>query len=187
MFSWLSDLFEQIESFLHLPDLLFSNWSAIFRILLTTIILYFALVIFMKLFGSRSVSSFSVYDMIATITIGSVVSSTMLLKEVNLINGIIAVLGLLILQFFLSAIVGKWEKIYPVTNPTPKVVFLDGEYISENMKKTRVNKEEILSAIRREAGTTSDQIYAVLLEANGDLSVIQEVTPGYEEEITKYL
>lgn len=187
MLTWLSDRFAQIESFLHLPDLLFSNWSALFRILLTTIVLYFALVIFMKLFGSRSVSSFSVYDMIATITIGSVVSSTMLMKEVNLLNGITGVLALLLLQFFLSRIVGKWEKLYPLTNPSPKVVFLEGEYLTENMQKTRVNKEEILSAIRREAGTTSDQIYAVMLEANGDLSVIQEVTPGYEEEVTKYL
>lgn len=187
MFTWLSNLFAQIESFLHLPDLLFSNWTALFRILVTTIVLYFALVIFMKLFGSRSASSFSVYDMIVTITIGSVVSSTLLTKEVNLLNGISGVLILLFLQFFLSKIIGKWEKLYPFTNPSPKVVFLEGEYKTENMKKTRVNKEEILSAIRREAGTTSDQIYAVLLETNGELSVIQEVTPGYEEEIIRYL
>ena len=187
MLTWLSNLFAQIEEFLNLPKLLFNGWSSTGRIIVTTILVYFVLIVSLKLFGSRSVSSFSVYDMIATFTIGSIISSTLVLEEVNVINGVTAIIVLLLIQYGLSKILTKWEKMYPKTNPIPTVVFLKGDYIQENMKKIRVNREEILSAIRREAGTTSDQIYAVLLEANGDLSVIKDVTPAFEEEITKYL
>lgn len=184
---WLSNIFTKIEEFLNLPKLLFNGWESTGRIILTTIVIYFILVILLKLFGSRSVSSFSVYDMIATFTIGSVISSTLLLEEINLINGVTAIVILFFMQYGLSKILTKWEKLYPKTNPVPTIVYLKGEYKKENMQKMRVNREEILSAIRREAGTTSDQIYAVLLEANGDLSVIQNVSPAFEEEITKYL
>lgn len=187
MLTWFTDLLTKIESFLNLPQWLFKDWSTILRIVLTTIVLYILLIFFLKLFGSRSVSSFSVYDMLATITMGSVVSSTLVLKEVTLLNGVSALLVLLILQYLFSKMVSKWEKLYPITMPTPKILFLKGKYQTENMSKTRVNKEEILSAIRREAGTTSDQIYAVLLEPNGDLSVIKEATPEYESEIMQYL
>ena len=187
MLTWLSNIFIKIEEFLNLPKLLFNGWGSTGRIILTTVMIYFVLVISLKLFGSRSVSSFSVYDMIATFTIGSIISSTVLLEEINLINGVSAIIVLLFMQYGLSKILVKWKKLYPKTNPVPKIVFLKGEYVTENMQKGRVNKEEILSAIRREAGTTSDQIYAVLLEANGDLSVIQDVTSGFEDEIMKYL
>lgn len=187
MLTWLSNIFTEIEVFLNTPKLLFDGWQSTGRIMLTTILIYFVLIISLKLFGSRSVSSFSVYDLIATFTIGSTISSTLLLEEINLINGITGIVVLLLMQYGLSKILTKWEKLYPKVNPVPKIVYLKGEYITENMKKTRVNKEEILSAIRREAGTTSDQIYAVLLEANGDLSVIQDATPAFENEITKYL
>lgn len=187
MFSWLSNLFTQIEDFFGTPKLLFDGWQSTARITLTTILLYIILIVLLKIFGSRSVSSFSVYDMIATITIGSVISSTMILKEINLLNGMVAIVVLLILQFLLSKVVAKWEGLYPFANPTPKVIYYKGEFKTESMKKVRVNKEEIYSAIRREAGMTSDNIEAVLLEPNGDLSVIKKISPEYEDEITKYM
>lgn len=149
--------------------------------------LYLILLVLLKIFGSRSVSSFSVYDMIATITIGSVISSTLVLKEINLINGIVAIGGLLILQFSLSKLMTKWERLYLFANPTPKVAFYRGEFKTASIKKVRVNKEEIYSAIRREVGTTSDNVEAVLLEPNGDLSGIKTITPDYDNETTKYM
>ncbi|MER1954458.1 MAG: YetF domain-containing protein [Desemzia incerta] len=187
MLSWFSSFFTQIENFFGTPKLLFDGWQSTVRITLTTIFLYLILIVLLKIFGSRSVSSFSVYDMIATITIGSVISSTLVLKEINLINGMVAIIVLLVLQFSLSKLVTKWEGLYPFANPTPKVVFYKGEFKNESMKKVRVNKEEIYSAIRREAGTTSDNVEAVLLEPNGDLTVIKNISPEYENEITKYM
>ena len=55
------------------------------------------------------------------------------------------------------------------------------------MKKSRVTKENIYSAIRTQARCSSDKVFAVLLEANGELSVLTDVSVSYEKEITKYL
>lgn len=72
-------------------------------------------------------------------------------------------------------------------NPPPKVLFLKGDFLEDAMKKSRVTKEDIYSAIRTQARCSSDKVFAVLLESNGDISVVTDVSLNHEEEIRKYL
>lgn len=156
MWTWISDRLTRLEDFFELPKLLFDGWQSTARIALTSVFAYLILLLLLRIFGSRSVSSFSVYDTVTTITIGSVISSTLILEEINLINGFIAILVLLVMQYAVSKLLEKSKKLYQLTNPSPTVVFYKGEYKKENMSKRRVNQEEILSAIRKKSGTTSD-------------------------------
>ncbi len=187
MLDSIAEFFQNIEKDVHSKDLFFSGWESLLRVILTTVMTYLLLLIILKSFGSRSVSSFSVYDLITTITIGSTISSILVFEEVTLINGIIAILLLLLIQLIISKLTTHWPNLANVISPSPKVVFLRGDFLEENMKKAHINKEEILAAIRSEAQTTSDKVYAVVLEVDGTLSVVMSATPSYEDEITKYL
>lgn len=178
---------EIIENALSQPNLLIHSWQAVIRVVITSIVFYILLVFILKFLGSRSVGNFSVYDFVATLTIGSVVASTLILSEVTLLNGLLAVLIFLGMQYLVSRITSKWPKINKILNPTPKVVFFKGEFVEDNLKKTRINRDEIFAAIRTQARTTSDQVYAVILETSGSLSVITQASDGYEDEITQYL
>ena len=129
----------------------------------------------------------SIHDVITSFTIGSTVSSTLVLKEVTLLNGFVAIVVLLLLQYIISKLISKWPLLARFTNPSPEVLFLEGEFLEEAMNKTRVTKEEIYSTIRIQARCSSDKVFAVLLESNGELSVLTDVSPSYEKEITKYL
>ncbi|MEK6189503.1 MAG: DUF421 domain-containing protein [Carnobacterium alterfunditum] len=72
-------------------------------------------------------------------------------------------------------------------NPAPKELFLKDDLLENTMKKRRVTKEDMYSAIRIQARCSSDKVFAAVLESNGNLSVVTEVSPDYEEEILKYL
>lgn len=135
----------------------------------------------------RSIADFSVYDFVATLTIGSVLSSTLILSEVTLLNGFLAILIFLALQFIVSKLTTHFPILHHMINPRPKVVFFKGEFRDEALKTARVNKEEIYAAIRRDANTTSDQVDAVILETNGSFSVVTDISEGYEDEITRHM
>jgi len=109
------------------------------------------------------------------------------MSEVTFLNGLIAVVLFLVLQYLVTKLSAVWPKFNSILNPSPKVVFFEGEFIEKNLKKARINKEEVYSAIRLQARTTSDQVYAVIVETNGSLSVMTNVSEGYEDEITKYM
>lgn len=183
----MTNFIQSIENAINQPNLLLNTWQSVIRIAITSFVFYILLVFILKFLGSRSVGNFSVYDFVATLTIGSVVSSTLVLQEITLLNGLIAVLIFLGMQYLVSRLTSKWPHINKILNPTPKVVFFKGEFIEDNLKKARINRDEIFAAIRTQAHTTSDQVYAVILETSGSLSVITHAREEYENEITKYL
>lgn len=122
MLDSIAEFFQNIEKDIHLNDLFFSGWENLLRVMLTTVITYLLLLIILKSFGSRSVSSFSVYDLITTITIGSTISSILIFEEVTLINGIIAILLLLLIQLIISKLTTRWPNLANVISPDRKSV-----------------------------------------------------------------
>ena len=183
----MSDFLINLQTEIGIPNLFFDSWTSVFRILFSTLITYILLLISLRIFGNRSVSNMSIQDVITSFTIGSIISSTFILKEVTIINGFLAIVVLLFLQLLVSKIVFKWSFFSKYINPPPKVLFLKGDFLENTMKKSRVTKENIYSAIRTQARCSSDKVFAVILEANGELSVLTDVSLSYEKEITKYL
>lgn len=183
----MSDFLITIQTEIGIPNLLFDSWTPVIRIFFSTIITFVLLLASLRIFGNRSVSNMSIQDVITSFTIGSTVSSTMILKDVTIINGFLAITLLLSLQFLVSKIISKWSFFSKFINPPPKVLFLKGDFLEDAMKKSRVTKEDIYSAIRTQARCSSDKVFAVLLESNGDISVVTDVSLNHEEEIRKYL
>lgn len=165
----------------------FNDWPSFWRIAFSTISLFVILILVLNLFGKRSIADLSMHDHITTLAIGSIVSSTLILEEITLLNGLVSIVLMLALQFLVTFLASRFPNFFSTLNPKPVCVFLKGDYLENNLKKTRTTKEEVLSAIRRNSGTSSDQVFAVILERNGALSVITSVSAGYEEEITKYI
>lgn len=184
---FMSDFLINLQTEMRAPNLLFESWTPVIRIFFATIITFVLLLACLRIFGNRSVSNISIQDVITSFTIGSTVSSTLILKEVTIVNGFLAIVLLLFLQFLISKIIIKWPFLSNYINPPPKVLFLKGDFLEHTMKKSRVTKENIYAAIRSQARCSSDKVFAVLLESNGNFSVVTEVSPGYEEEILKYL
>lgn len=183
----MSDFLISLQTEMGIPNLLFDSWTPVIRIFFSTIITFILLVSSLRIFGNRSVSNMSIHDVITSFTIGSTVSSTLVLKEVTLLNGFVAISVLLLLQFIISKIISKWPVVSKFVNPSPKVLFLKGDFLEDSMEKSRVTQEEIYAAIRSQARCSSDKVFAVVLESNGNLSVVTDVSPSHEEEIMKYL
>jgi len=59
-------------------------------------------------------------------------------------------------------------------NSSPKLLFYKGDYLKNTMKKELVTREEILASIRQKGIGNVDDVLAVVIEANGDLSVIKK-------------
>lgn len=177
----------KIEYLLGQPNLVFNKNDVILRIIISGVVFYLSLILLMNVFGKRSISNLSMYDYVTTLAMGSIVSSAIILKEITILDGLSGVLVLLFLQFCVTFLTARQPKLFDILNPNPKVVFLEGKFILDNMKKNRITKNEVLSAIRIQGQTSSDQIFAVVLETNGVLSVIKSVSEDKREEITRFL
>ncbi len=158
--------------------MLFSSWNTIFRILIIAPLSYAALVIMLRISGKRTLSQLNAFDFVVTVAFGSTLATTILSTNIGLTDGVLA-LGLLI---FLQLIVAryspqlKWSK--EVIKSDPRLLFQRGNFLETAMEEERVSREEILQAIRSQGMSSLDGVDFVVLETNGNLSVISKSAAG---------
>lgn len=182
----MKDLFFQLENLLNQPNLIFENNQTTIRIVLSGILMYLFLIFILNRSGKRSIANLSMHDYVVTLAMGSIVSSTIISKGVTIVDGLIGILILLALQYFVTLISTLNTRIFKTINPSPTVLFLEGEFLKKNLKTNRIHPNEVYSAIRMQGQTTSDNIFAVVLETNGQLSVIKSASEEKRDEITRY-
>ncbi|NJN02490.1 MAG: DUF421 domain-containing protein [Leptolyngbyaceae cyanobacterium SL_1_1] len=152
----------------------FENWAEIFRIVISSIAVYIAVVFFIRTSGKRSTSKMNNFDWIVTVAMGSMVGSSILLKDVTVLDGLVGIVMLLGLQFIATKLSVVWSPITDVLHAQPRIVFWQGEFLQKNMRLERVNHHEILSAIRESGYHSLKQVAVVILESNGELSVLAQ-------------
>ncbi len=158
----------------------FQGWPIIIETVSLSTIMYIAIIIVLRTSGKRTLSSFNAFDFLITVTIGSITATIILSKNTKLFDGLAAITTLILLQFIVAKLAVYSKTFSKVIKSNPTLLFYNGEYIIENLKKTRVSKDDILQEVRINSGVTIDHVHSVILEANGNLAV---VTNGSDENL----
>ncbi|MBS4539039.1 DUF421 domain-containing protein [Clostridium sp. D2Q-11] len=164
----------------------FDTWSSIYEIILMTVIFYFSLIIMLRISGKRTLADLNAFDMVVTISIGSIVATTILSKDTVYFEGITAIVTLFIMQYIIAKLSVKSNKFTKIVKANPTLVYYQGEFLENNIKKVRVTEDDIMQQMRIEQGITSKDVKAVILEPNGKLSIITNLPEDNHKKIEQY-
>jgi uncharacterized membrane protein YcaP (DUF421 family) len=168
-------------------SIIFSSWENILRIIIFALCGYTTLVFLLRTTGQRTLSKMNAFDFIITVTIGSTFATLLLASNVALIDGITALAALVGLQFTVTWLTARSDFIKKIIKNEPRLLYYNGEYLTKNMKKTRIVKEEIEQAIRSTGQSNTDNVEAVVMETNGNLSVISKANKDNMDVLTDVL
>lgn len=164
----------------------FSNIGNMLQIISLTVLVYFSLVFILRIAGKRTLSEINAFDLLVTITIGSIAATTMISENTSFFDGIVAVITLVFLQYIISKLDVHFKFVGDKIISEPTLLYYNGEFLQNNMKKTRVTKKDILQQVRLQSETTITNIDAVVLESNGKLSVIKKSSNLDLEQLRSY-
>lgn len=151
--------------------LFFNGWEPLIRILVIGTASYIVLILLLRTAGKRTLSRMNAYDMVITMALGSIMAKVLLTRDQSMAESITAMCLLIGLQYGLSVAMCRCKKLRYFISPKPAVLFHEGEYVT-HIKKERVDKDEILAAVHARGVPDLTYIDAVILGANGDLSVL---------------
>lgn len=152
----------------------FDSWTDIARIAFSSLCIYALIILVLLVAGKRSLAKLNVFDLVVTIALGSILASTMILKDISLSEGFAAMVALVALQFvvsWLSVRVGWFKRLI---RSDARLIFRDGRFLEDAMSEERVTHSEVLAAIRKKGHGRTEDIAAVVLETDGDFSVIAD-------------
>ncbi len=143
-----------------------------FSTLFTAIVAYASVVLLLRASGKRTLSRMNTFDFIVVVALGSILARTILSGGTSLFQGIFSLVILAGLQYFLEWLSAKDPRVRELLTPDPSLLFHRGRFLQRVMKAQRVSEDDIRTAVRQNGYSDLDQIEAVVLENNGDFSVI---------------
>src|SRR5690554_1674255 len=156
----------------------FDNWSDIIRTLLVGAAAYAGLIAVLRLTGKRTLSQLNAFDFIVTVAIGSTLATILLSADVSWAEGMAAFVLLAGLQLIVALVSALWPPVRSFFTASPVLLVSDGEYRDEAIRRNRLTRSEVRQAIRGAGTGDVSQVAAVVLEANGQLSVITSDSMG---------
>lgn len=156
------------------------------------IVLYIIVLIVMRLMGKREIGQLQPFELAISIMIADLASLPMTETGVPISNGIIPILGLLVMHLVISMLNMKSTKIREIICGKPSILIFRGKIDEEVLKRERFTINELEERLRdNNIFNIGDVEYAVL-ETSGQVTVIPkpnkrpatpedfEIEPQYE-------
>ena len=160
--------------------------------LIRTIILYILVLITMRMMGKREIGQLQPFELAIAIMIADLASVPMADTGVPIFNGIIPILGLLIMQMFISFINMRSIFVRRIVSGKPTILIYRGKIDEKAIKKEKITLNELQERLRQDGTFTISDVEYAILETSGQLTVIQKpekrtvipedlgITPEYE-------
>ncbi|MDI6600598.1 MAG: DUF421 domain-containing protein [Thermoanaerobacteraceae bacterium] len=139
------------------------------------LILYFLVVIVMRIMGKQQIGELQPYELVVAVMIADLGAVPMQNTGIPLLAGIIPILTLLISQLALSYISMKSIRGRELICGTPTILIEKGKLLEDQMRKERYNINDLLEALRNQGYYNIADVEYAILETNGTLSVIPKV------------
>ncbi len=147
------------------------TWTDALGVALASLVIYATLILWSRLVGPRSFSQMTAFDIGVTVALGAIVGGTAT-GATPLWGG---VLGLSML-FSIRALVGHFRRrgLDRIVDNRPILVMARDRMLPELLEEAKITRDDVLEALRAAGITRLSQVLAVIVERNGEMSVLRE-------------
>lgn len=138
------------------------------------ILLYIIVLIVMRLMGKREIGQLQPFELAISIMIADLASIPMTDTGVPISNGIIPILGLLVMHLIISVINIKSIKAREIICGKPSILIYRGKIDEKVLKKERFTINELQERLRGNNVVNIGDVEYAILETNGQVTVIQK-------------
>ncbi|HHD2751407.1 TPA: DUF421 domain-containing protein [Clostridium perfringens] len=137
-----------------------------------TLILYFLVIISIRLMGKRQIGELQPYELVITLMVSDLVALPMQDPRLPLLLGIIPIITLLFIKALISEIQQHSRFFEKLLDGTPSIIISNGEINLDMMKKQRLTMNDILEELRSAGYLNIKDIQYAIIETNGTISII---------------
>ena len=141
-------------------------------IFVRTVILYFAILISMRIMGKRQLGEMEISEFIVAALIADLAATPLQDIGIPLLNGLVPIIIMFCFEIIIAWLNMRSVKLRKLTYGRPELIIRDGRIIREAMRKNRFTLDELMQELRAQGLTDTAQVEYAVLETNGQLSII---------------
>ena len=143
-------------------------------LLIRTLILYFLVVLSIRIMGKRQIGEMQPSELVVAIMISDLASVPMQAIDIPLVTGIIPVLTLIVGEVVMSFVSLKSKTFRKYITGEPSIVVYKGHINEGELERLRFNLNDLMEQLRLSGCPDVSQVQVAVLETNGQLSIIEK-------------
>lgn len=149
-----------------------TEFSNFFPVLFRSLISLITLFIVAKMIGKKQISELSLFDYVIGISIGNFAAEMTINLDSPEFDGILAVFIFGAVAYLISYLSMKSIFIRRYFMGTPTMIIQDGKIIKKNMKKVKIDVNDLLEEARIKGYFDLSELQYGIMEANGEMSFL---------------
>lgn len=141
-------------------------------VLTRTIIVYFTLLVAMRLMGKRQLGEMELSEFVVAALIADLAAHPLQDIGIPLINGIVPVLTLFCCEMLISGFSMKSIRFRSLLFGRPSLLIQEGKILQNEMHSNRFTPEELMQELRNQGVYDISRVQYAVLETNGSLNVM---------------
>ena len=142
-------------------------------IFVRTVILYFAILISMRIMGKRQLGEMEISEFIVAALIADLAATPLQDIGIPLLNGLVPIIIMFCFEIIIAGLNMRSVKLRKLTYGRPEIIIRNGRIIREAMHKNRFTLDELMQELRAQGLTDTAQVEYAVLETNGQLSILK--------------
>ncbi len=140
--------------------------------ILRPIIVYFALIVGLRLAGKRELAQLNPFDLVVLLTLSNTVQNAIIDNDNSVTGGLIGAATLLIVNFLTVRIVYKNNKIEEIVEGTEDILIEHGRVNQKVLDQDIISLNELTIAAHRQGFSSLDEVEQAVLEPEGGISFL---------------
>ena len=150
------------------------------------IIVYFILVLLLRVFGKRELAQLNPFDLVVLLSLSNTVQNAIIGDDNSVAGGIIGAVSLLVTNYLVVRFLFKHRRLDEIIEGEPTVLMKDGKVNNKALARELITKAELLMIARRQGFDTLDDLDDIILEPGGAF-VMKAKKPTHDQHVDSKL
>lgn len=135
-------------------------------------IVYFVLLLMIRVSGKRTMGQFTSFDMLLIVLLGNAVQNALLGSDNSVAGGLILAATLMSLNWSVGYLTARSDRIEHVLEGSPVILARDGHVYRDILRRELISRADFHKAMRENACAEVDDIALATLETNGHITIL---------------
>ncbi len=141
-------------------------------LIIRTAVLYLVTMLSMRAMGKRQIGQLQPFELVVILIISEMATIGVQSNGLPLLTSLLPIAAITVLQISIALLNLKSQRFRAVVCGRPAFVIRNGEILEEEMRKLRLNVNDLLEQLRYKGFFDPSEVEFALLETNGQLSVL---------------
>jgi uncharacterized membrane protein YcaP (DUF421 family) len=143
-------------------------------------IVYFAIMVLIRISGKRTVGEFTPFDLIVVLLIGEATQGALTAGDETVTGALIVCATMVGLNFLIAFASTRSKLVDRLIEGEPVVLIRNGRVFRQAMRRNHLPENDLDEALRRHGVANRSDVALAMLETDGDISVVKRDHAGDE-------